>query len=812
MKFTLSWLKDHLETQADLTEIVEKLTAIGLEVEEVDDRLRFAPFIVARVVSASRHPDADKLQVLQVDYGADETVQVVCGAPNARAGLVGVFAPLRTYIPGTGISLAATKIRGVDSHGMMCSERELELSDDHDGIIELPSDLAVGSSYATWRGLDDPVIDVALTPNRPDCASVRGIARDLAAAGLGVLKELTLPAIAGQGAEHGAGQGSAEIEVRLDFGDAQSLCPGFAWRRVSNVKNVASPQWLRQRLDAIGLRSINGAVDMTNYITHDLGRPLHVFDADKICGHLVVRRARTGESLAALDGKIYELDPSICVIADDHGVQSIAGIIGGENTGCDENTRNIIIESALWSPANIAASGRKLGIVSDARYRFERGVDPHFALPGLEIATAMLLEICGGKAGDVHHVGFAPHEKRQIEFSLHQIKRLTSLEIAPDEVVKILNDLGFSTIGIDENRMKVEIPSWRGDIEGQADLVEEVLRIYGLDKIVPQPLERSAHIGVKILSDLQLRVRTVRRAMAARGMAELVNYSFISQLAARHFGGGDAGLKLANPIAANMSDMRPSLLPGLLLAAQNNAHRGFADVALFEIGDIYQDDTPQGQRRMAACIRRGSAVMVGAGRFWDGNANPVSLYDAKADLFASLDACGLDAVKLPLEASGPAYYHPGRCGTIKLGKTILAHFGEFHPAVLEVLDVSGPVCGFELFLDALPESKKRASKTKPPLDLPSLQRLRRDFAFIIADDVSAATLVRAASGADKKLIQSVEVFDIYKGAGIDDDKKSVAIEVVIQPREHSLTDAEIEALSSRIIANVIKSTGGQLRQ
>jgi len=802
MKFTLSRLKNHLLTSASLSDIVEKLTAIGLEVEEVDDRSRYAPFVVARIVSAEKHPNADKLQVLRVDCGAGEAIQVVCGAPNARAGLVGVFAPSGTYIPGTGVSLASSKIRGVESHGMMCSEREIGLSDDHDGIIELSEDMTIGIPYAKWRGLDDPIIDVALTPNRPDCASVHGIARDLAASGLGVLRELYLPPV--------AGEGSAQIDVILE---TKSLCSGFAWREMRNVKNVASPPWLCRRLSAIGMRPINAAVDITNYIMHDLGRPLHVFDADKITGNLVVRRAREGETLLALDGKTYALDERVCVIADEAGVQSIAGIMGGEQTGCDENTRNIIIESALWNPANIAATGRRLGIVSEARYRFERGVDPDFAAPGLDAATMMLMEICGGEPSQASHIGFVSHQKKKIHFPLSQIKRLTSLDIAPDRVERILTSLGFEVEEGDADTISVHVPSWRPDIEGSADLVEEVLRIYGIDKIVPQPLPRPVHIGGKILSEKQARTRLVRRSLAARGMVETINYSFISELAAQHFGGGAPCLKLANPIAAEMSDMRPSLFPGLLLSAQRNANRGFGDVALFEVGDVYQDDTPQGQRRMAAGIRRGTAVMTGAGRFWGGDSPTVNLYDAKADLFAALESCGFEAAKLPLEAGAPAYYHPGRSGTIKLGaKNILAHFGEFHPAVLEVLDVSGSLCGFELFIDALPAVKSKPSKTRPPFSALPLQMVRRDFAFIVDDGVSAATLIRAAAGADKKLIQSVDVFDVYKGAGIEADKKSLAIEVTIQPIERSLTDEEIEALSAKIIANVIKSTGGKLRQ
>lgn len=803
MKFTLSWLKDHLETDATLKQITDTLTAIGLEVEEVDDRSGFNSFVIARVLTAEKHPDADKLQVLGVDTGDGKPLQVVCGAPNARAGLVGVFAPPGAYVPGLDTTLAVGKIRGVESFGMMCSERELLLSNEHNGIIELPENAPAGTPFAAYAGLNDPVIDVSLTPNRADCAGVHGIARDLAAAGIGTLKAPGIPTISGS--EKPAKQ------VRLNFSDIAPLCTGFAWRSVSGVKNSASPKWLQQRLTAIGLRPINALVDITNYLTFDQGRPLHVFDTDKITGNLTVRRAQNGEKLTALDGRDYTLTPDICVIADDSGVISLSGIMGGEATGCDENTENVLIESALWDAHNIAQTGRTLGIVSDARYRFERGVDPAFMQPGLELATQMVTEFCGGTASKAEVTGFTAPVRPVIEFPLSEIKRLTSLDVQTKEVKTILTDLGFHVKG-DKNTLTVTVPSWRPDIEGKADLVEEVMRIHGIDKITPQPLPVPANVKGAILTPLQIRTRKAQRALAARGMLEAVTLSFISEKAARLFGGGKPELKLANPIAADLSDMRPSLLPGLIMAAERNSARGFHDLALFEVAATYEGDTPGRQRRVAGGLRRGTAKLDGAGRFWAGNANNIDIFDAKADALAVLAACGMSTDKIQVEAGAPDYYHPGRSGVIKLGpKIILGHFGEFHPDTLEQLDATAPLCGFEIFLDAIPESKKKGGKTRPPLILSALQQITRDFAFVVDKSVTAASIIRAAGGADKKLIQSVQVFDVFEGANLGVDKKSVAIEVTLQPFEHTMTDKELETLSEKVIANVIKSTGGTLR-
>lgn len=803
MKFTLSWLKDHLETDATLDQIVERLTSVGLEVESVDDKAALKPFVIAKVLSAAKHPDADKLQVLMVDTGSGEPVQVVCGAPNARAGLVGAFAAPGAYIPGIDVTLGVGKIRGVESRGMMCSERELQLSDEHTGIIDLPADAPIGTSFAAYAHLDDPVIEIGLTPNRPDATSIYGIARDLAASGLGTLKSGTVEPVVGTGA--------CPVKVSLEFGDTPSLCPGFALRLVRGVTNGPSPKWLQQRLIAIGQRPINALVDITNYITFDRGRPLHVFDLKKVSGNLVVRRAKQDETVLALDGREYRLTPEMCVIADSESVESIAGVMGGEHSGSDETTTDVLIESALWEPLNVARTGRALGIITDARYRFERGVDPEFMVPGLDLATRMIIDFCGGEASEAEVVGYAGHQPKIVSFPVSEVKRLTGLDVPKAESLAILKRLGFEPRG-DADIVDVAVPSWRPDVDGKADLVEEVMRIHGVDEIAPQPLVSHASVNGKVLTPLQIRTRATKRALAARGMMEAVTWSFIPARHAELFGGGQQALKLANPIAADMSDMRPSLLPGLISAAQRNAARGHADVALFEVSGTYEGDTPDGQRRVAAGVRRGTAALVGSGRAWSGNSASVGVFDAKADAIAVLEACGAPVDRLQIDAGGPAWYHPGRSGTIKLGpKLVLGTFGEFHPKALEVLDVSGPLAGFELFLDAIPEPKAKATRTKPKLELSAFQAVTRDFAFVVDRTVEAGSLGRAALGADKKLITGVNVFDIFEGAALGPDKKSVAIEVSIQPVERTLTDEDFDALAKRIVENVGKQTGGVLR-
>ncbi|MES0129236.1 phenylalanine--tRNA ligase subunit beta [Mesorhizobium sp. M0029] len=801
MKLTLSWLKDHLDTDATLNEIVERLTSIGLEVEHVDDKAGLKPFVIAKVLTAVQHPDADRLRVLTVDTGNGAApVQVVCGAPNARAGLIGAFAAPGAYVPGIDVTLTVGKIRGVESHGMMCSERELELSDEHNGIIDLPADAPVGTSFAAYAHLDDPVIEINLTPNRPDATSIYGVARDLAASGLGRLKTAPVEAVPGKG----------ETPVKVTI-EAPELCPGFALRLVKGVKNGPSPKWLQQRLIAIGLRPISALVDITNYVTFDRGRPLHVFDAKKVAGNLVVRRARDDEKVLALDGREYTLTPQMCVIADDNGVESIAGVMGGEHSGCDENTTDVLIESALWDPITTARTGRTLGIITDARYRFERGVDPEFMVPGVELATKLVLEFCGGEPTETEVVGYAGYKPKIVSFPISEVKRLTGIEVPKAESLDILSRLGFEPQGSDDI-VDVAVPSWRPDVDGKADLVEEVMRIHGVDNIAPQPLGAHDAVNSKILTTLQVRTRIAKRSLAVRGMLEVLTWSFIPAKHAELFGGGQTALKLANPIAADMSDMRPSLLPGLIVAAQRNADKGIGDVALFEVSGTYEGDGPDQQRRVAAGVRRGTAKLDGSGRSWAGNSGPVGVFDAKADAIAALEACGAPVDRLQIEPGGPAWYHPGRSGTIKLGpKTVLGTFGEFHPKTLEGLDVSGPICGFEVYIDAVPEPKAKPTKTKPKLELSAFQAVKRDFAFVVEKAVEAGTLVRAALAADKKLITGVSVFDVFEGASLGVAKKSIAIEVSIQPVEKTLTDEDFEALAKRIVDNVGKQTGGLLR-
>ena len=804
MKFALSWLKDHLETEATLDEIVDALTMIGLEVEELDDKAAFKPFVIARVLSAEQHPDADRLRVLMVDTGSGAPVQVVCGAPNAREGLVGAFAAPGTYVPGIDLTLSVGKIRGVESHGMMCSERELQISDEHDGIIDIDGEgLTIGASYAEYAGLDDPVIEIGLTPNRPDCTGVRGIARDLAAYGLGKLKDKSTAPV--------GGTGGCPVGLSLDFGDTPSLCPGFALRMVRGVKNGPSPAWMQQRLIAIGLRPINALVDITNYVTFDRGRPLHVFDAAKVAGDLVVRRGREGESLLALDGNTYEVNDAICVIADDNGVESLAGIMGGEHSGCDEATTDVLIESALWDPANVARTGRDLGIITDARYRFERGVDPAYMAEGMELATELVMELCGGEPTQPHIVGYDEPVNKVVSFPLAEIRRLTGIDVPRDEALGILSRLGFEAEGSGDT-VDVTVPTWRPDIDGKADLVEEVMRIYGINRVGLQPMPHDAVTTGRILTTQQVRTRNTKRALAGRGMLEAVNWSFVDATQAEVFGGGGAALKLANPIAAELSDMRPSLLPGLLAAAQRNADKGIADLALFEVSDIYLGDTREGQHRKAAGIRRGTAHLTGSGRHWNGSSDPVGVFDAKADALAALEAAGAPVGRVQIEASAPDWYHPGRSGVIKLGpKVVLGTFGEFHPRALDRLGVDGPVCGFEIDLDAIPEPKRKATRTKTPLAISRLQAVHRDFAFVVDSDKPASAITAAVQGADKKLIVGVNVFDIFEGASLGEGKKSVAVEVEIQPTEKTLTDADLEELAKRVVDNVGQKTGGVLR-
>jgi phenylalanyl-tRNA synthetase beta chain len=804
MKLTLSWLKDHLDTDEPLDAIVHKLTMIGLEVENVENKAKaLAPFTIARVISAEPHPNADRLRVCMVDTGSGDPVQVVCGAPNARAGMKGVFSPPGTFIPGKNITLGIGTIRGVESRGMLCSGFELQLSDDHEGILDLPPDAPVGVRYAEWVHLDDPVIEINLTPNRPDCAGIHGIARDLAAADMGKFKDAAVKPV--------AGAFPCPVGVTLDFGATPSLCRGFALRLVRGVKNGPSPDWLARRLAGIGLRPINALVDITNYITYDRGRPLHVFDAAKVEGNLVVRRARPGESLLALDGRTYALDDSMCVIADERGVESLAGIMGGEASGCSEATTDVLIESALWDEVNVAHTGRKLNINSDARYRFERGVDPAFMAPGLELATRMVLDICGGTPSAITSAGEVHIPDRVIDFPLEEVKRLAGLQLPLAEIKRVLSRLGFFTAGAGPV-IKVAVPTWRPDVHGKADIVEEIVRIVGVDRIPMTPFERGDSGRKPVLTALQNRTRKARRALAARGLVEAVTWSFVSKPQAELFGGGKGALALANPIAADMSDMRPSLIPGLVAAAQKNADRGYGNVALFEVGQIFRGDRPEDQFVAASGVRRGLAKASGWARHWAAGSGPADAFDVKADALAVLAAAGAPMQALQVVAGGPSWLHPGRSGTIQIGpQNVLGHFGELHPRALAALGAEGPLVALEVILDRIPEPKARPTRAKPPLELSPFQPVERDFAFIVDRTVKAGDLVRAAQGADRKLIAAITVFDVYEGAGIDPDKKSVAIAVTLQPRDKTMTDQEIEAVSAKIVAEVGKRVGGVLR-
>ncbi len=731
--------------------------------------------------------------------GGGAPVQVVCGAPNARAGLVSVFSPPGTFIPGKNITLGVGTIRGVESRGMLCSAAELQISEDHDGIMELPADAPIGKGYAEWAGIGDPVLEINLTPNRQDCTGVHGIARDLSAADMGKFKDPGIKPI----------KGEFPCPVTVTVED-DTLCPGFALRLVRGVRNGPSPEWLQRRLTSIGLRPINALVDITNFMTYDRARPLHVFDAAKVKGNLVVRRARDGETLLALDGRSYTLDSNICVIADEHGVESLAGIMGGEASGCDESTTDVLIESALWNEINIAQTGRKLGINSDARYRFERGVDPAFMVPGLELATRLVMELCGGTPSENVVVGKTYGEDKVIDFPLSEIKRLAAIEVPLGEVRRILGHLGFMVAGSGAV-VKIAVPSWRSDVHGKADIVEEIVRIVGVDQVPMTPFDRGDAPRKPILSPIQLRTRRAKRALAARGMVEAVTWSFIAKPSAELFGGGQPELALANPIASDQSDMRPSLLPGLIAAVQANSNRGLPDVALFEVGQVFKGDRPEDQLVAASGVRHGFASAKGMGRHWSGAAMTDAL-DAKADAFAVLAGAGAPIQALQVVPGGAGWLHPGRSGTIQIGpQNVLGYFGELHPRVLEQLGADGPMVAFEVILDRIPAAKAKPTRAKAVIELSAFQPVSRDFAFIVDRAVKSGDIVRAAQGVDKKLITDVSVFDVYEGKGIDDGKKSIAIAVTIQPREKTLTDQEIDAVAAKIVAEVTKKTGGTLR-
>lgn len=792
MKFSLSWLKEHLDTDADIHAVADCLNRIGLEVEGIENPAdALSAFRIAKVLSAAPHPQADKLQVLSVDVGG-EPLQVVCGAPNARAGMLGVFGSAGAVVPANGMVLKVAEIRGVESNGMMCSIAELELGDDHDGIIELSEDAPVGQVYADWAGLDDPVIDVSITPNRQDCMGVRGIARDLAAAGLGTLRPL--------GEVY-----KIDLSVPLEGSDAAPVvrtddaagCPAFFAQSVSGVRNGDSPEWMRSKLKAIGQKPISLLVDITNFVSIDLGRPLHVYDRDKLNGALVARKAVDGEQMVALNGKTYTLDASMTVIADDAMVHDIGGIMGGEHSGVSEGTTDVLIECAFFDPEHIARTGQKLGLTSDARQRFERGVDPAFLNDGLAIATKLVLDHAGGAASAIARSGQAPVAPRNISYDTDYCRRLGGIDVPQDEQRNILGRLGFSVT----SDWDVGVPSWRRDVDGPADIVEEVVRMVGLDNVVSVPLPRAAGVAKPTATPAQSLERKVRRAAAARGLNEAINWSFLPQKAADAFGGGD--WSLANPISEDMKVMRPSLLPGLLSAAQRNMDRGASSVRLFEIGRRYFAGTD------GASDERVTAGIVLAGersaRNWaSGKAARFDAFDAKAEAIALLKAAGVATDNLLVMDDAGAHYHPGQSATLRMGpKNILAAFGTLHPATAKAFDLDGNVVAAEIFLDAIP-LKKAAGFMRPAFTPPALQAVTRDFAFLVAVDTPANDLVRSIKGCDKDNIVAVRLFDRFGGQGVPEGQVSLAVEVTLQPSDKSYSDDDLKAISDKVIAAATK--------
>ena len=803
MKFTLSWLKTHLNTDADLPTILKGLTNIGLEVEGVENPAeKLGAFRIAKVLTAERHPQADKLQVLTVDAG-DGALQVVCGAPNARAGLVGVFGTEGAVVPVNGMVLKKTAIRGVESNGMMCSFRELELGEDHDGIIELGADAPVGQVYAEWAGLDDPVIDVSITPNRQDCMGVRGIARDLAAAGLGRLNALIVPTI------ETAGPGP---DVRIEDADG---CPAFFARTVRGVKNGSSPEWMAKQLKAIGQKPISTLVDITNYIMIDLGRPLHVYDMATLKGGLVARHGRPGEQVLALNGKTYAIDDSMTVIADDEAVHDIGGIMGGEHSGAQDGTTDVLIECAYFTPERIAVTGQKLGLTSDARGRFERGVDPAFLDDGLSIATYLVTHLCGGSASEATRAGNPPVVAKTVTYDPAQCLALAGVDVADAEQKRILESLGFAVEGHDATfeyqdgvpvttpaTWTVTVPSWRRDVDGWPDIVEEVVRIVGLDQVPSTPLPRAPGVAKPTATPEQAIERRVRRTAAARGLAEAINWSFISEKEAAAVGGG--AWTLANPISEDLKVMRPSLLPGLLSAARRNVDRGAASVRLFELGRRYQADK---ERATVGFVLAGEKLARG----WQtGKAQPFTAFDAKGEVTALLAAAGAPVANLQSFGEASGAYHPGQSGTLRLGpKTVLAEFGVLHPSLARQFGLTGTVVAGEIFLDAIP-AKRANGFMRAPYAPPALQAVKRDFAFLIDEAVEADALVRAVRNADKKAIVDARLFDVFVGPGVDEGKKSLAVEITLQPGEKSFAQEELDAISAAVVKAAAK-LGGTLR-
>ena len=800
MKFTLSWLREHLDTHASAAEIADRLTMIGLELEELVDRAAgLGGFVVGRVVEARAHPDANKLKVCTVDTGSG-LVDVVCGAPNARAGINGVFAAVGAFIPGSGIVLKKAHIRGVESNGMLLSEREMGLSEEHSGIVELPGDVLPGAPAAEIMGLADPLIDVAITPNRGDCLGVRGIARDLAAAGMGALKALAVDPV--------SAIFPSPISVSLTFdASAADACPYFVGRAIRGVRNGESPAWLKRRLLSVGLRPISALVDITNYMTIDICRPLHAFDAGKLRGDLDVRLACPGEHLCALNGRDYVLDAEMTVITDAGGAEALGGVIGGERTACTPETTDVFVEVALFDPVRTATTGRNLGISSDARYRFERGIDPSFLVDGMEIATRLVIALCGGEPSECVIAGREPAWQRTIALRWERIRALGGVDVDRAAAAAILHSLGFGG-AFDGGVWQVMVPPWRNDVSDEACLVEEVLRIHGYERIPIVPLQRETALPQVALAPEQKRSSLARRLLAGRGLVEAVSLSFMTAEHAEPFGGVPKSLRLVNPISSDLDVMRPSILPNLIAACARNAHRGLPDSALFEVGPQYRGSAPSDQQTVAAGVRTGRT----APRHWAQPTRPVDVFDAKADALALLAALEAPMDALKVSAGAPAWYHPGRSGTVRLGPaTVLAAFGEIHPRLLRKMGPGAALAAFEVFLDAVPVRKPRPIGTRPPLRLSPFQPVERDFAFVMDEDVPAARAVEAARSADPALIADVRVFDVFVGESLGAGRKSLAITVTIQPTERTLTEADLEAVSARISQSIETATGGTLR-
>jgi len=789
MKFTLSWLKEFLDTNASVDEISARLTALGLEVEHVIDRsVQLAPFKVAEILEACPHPDATKLQVCRVNNGS-ETLQIVCGAPNARAGIKVILAPIGTTIPAHGLVIKASKIRGVDSHGMLCSAKELMVGDDESGIIELPSNAIPGAPYVTLAGLDDPVFEIAITPNRGDCLGVYGIARDLAASGLGTLKKLILPQV--------TVDSSKTISVTINTAN----CSIFTCRSFVGVTNCPSPDWMQKYLKAIGVKPISALVDITNYIAFTYGRPLHVYDQALLDGSVTIRESKEGEVFHALNGNRYTLSEGLTVVADHSKILALGGVIGSSDSSCSRTSTTILLESALFDPAAVAKAGRALQIDSDSRYRFERHTDEDFVETGLELASALILSICGGEAGTIISVG-KTEPQRSIQFSMDKIATLGGLTVDEEKLHTILTALGFTLHG-----NHLTIPSWRHDIDCEAAIVEEVLRVIGYDALPLLPLPAAAQSTLPILSAQQRRIATSRRLLATRGLTETVTYSFMPTDKAVLFGGGSAALRLENPISVDLESMRPSLLPNLLDAANRNHARSFFDLALFEIGPEFFGNIPGEQRLMMSGIRTGKT----AAKSYYHDARDIDVFDVKADCFALLAESGVPTDRVTINRGAPSWYHPGRSGVISLGgKNILAYFGEIHPVIQKTFDLKNPVYAFEIIASAMPVSKPKQGR-KPAPDFSDFQATTRDFAFIVNNDVPVETLLRSARAADKELITNVALFDIYRGKGVDEDKKSVAISVTLQSKTRTLTDEDIEIACGKIVVDVMKATNGILR-